>query len=200
MHHCDAMLQTGISNIKILSYMSMVSGGSGGSSAFMGGTLLGAPELTFTRRCFGASAAKGHVQGARRTRRLQRLDGQSARACGQAAVIGTRRQMAVSVRACGICTGDLGDGCGLGVACARDEAAAQQQRLGWGREKTVQLGCKHVFHDLCIRGWAIVGKKARDHLHHWSHRGSCCNTGCHALASAGRSLACVAVRRSHMHG
>ena len=32
---------------------------------------------------------------------------------------------------------------------------------GWRREKTVQLACKHVFHDLCIRGWAIVGKKAR---------------------------------------
>lgn len=26
-------------------------------------------------------------------------------------------------------------------------------------EKCVQLDCKHCFHELCIRGWTIVGKK-----------------------------------------
>ena len=26
-------------------------------------------------------------------------------------------------------------------------------------EKTVQLTCKHLFHDQCIRGWTLVGKK-----------------------------------------
>jgi RING finger protein 121/175 len=26
-------------------------------------------------------------------------------------------------------------------------------------EKSVQLSCKHCFHDLCIRGWTVVGKK-----------------------------------------
>lgn len=26
-------------------------------------------------------------------------------------------------------------------------------------EKTVQLSCKHCFHDLCVRGWTMVGKK-----------------------------------------
>lgn len=26
-------------------------------------------------------------------------------------------------------------------------------------EKSVQLTCKHLFHDQCIRGWTLVGKK-----------------------------------------
>ena len=26
-------------------------------------------------------------------------------------------------------------------------------------EKSVQLACKHLFHDQCIRGWTLVGKK-----------------------------------------
>jgi RING finger protein 121 len=26
-------------------------------------------------------------------------------------------------------------------------------------EATVALDCKHCFHDLCIRGWTMVGKK-----------------------------------------
>jgi hypothetical protein len=82
----------------------------------------------------------------------------------QAAMVGMRRQMAVSVRACGICGGELGDfGAHIGngtVVHAGDVAAGVSRSAGaWGREKTVQLACKHVFHDLCIRGWAIVGKK-----------------------------------------
>lgn len=28
-----------------------------------------------------------------------------------------------------------------------------------GVEPVRQLGCKHCFHDLCIRGWTLVGKK-----------------------------------------
>ncbi len=35
---------------------------------------------------------------------------------------------------------------------------AGQAKL-WGAESTVQLECKHCFHDQCIRGWTIVGKK-----------------------------------------
>ncbi|EIE27720.1 hypothetical protein COCSUDRAFT_6996, partial [Coccomyxa subellipsoidea C-169] len=58
-----------------------------------------------------------------------------------ASLIGMQRQMAVSVRSCGICGGDLQD---FGVV---------------GNGASVQLGCKHCFHPDCIRGWTIVGKK-----------------------------------------
>ena len=84
----------------------------------------------------------------------------------QAATIGMRKRMAVSTRACGICSGELRD---FGtVVSASEEAGARQNGLGpagqakpWGAESTVQLECKHCFHDQCIRGWTIVGKKVR---------------------------------------
>ncbi|PSC69567.1 RING finger 121 [Micractinium conductrix] len=62
--------------------------------------------------------------------------------------LGTGRKMAVSVRNCGICGGELGDrppGTGGGG--------------GGGGLGTVQLSCKHLFHLECIRGWCIIGKK-----------------------------------------
>ena len=70
--------------------------------------------------------------------------------------------MAVSTRACGICSGELRD---FGTVVSASEEAQQggQGRAGqartWGAESTVQLECKHCFHDQCIRGWTIVGKK-----------------------------------------
>ncbi|CAL5224408.1 g7090 [Coccomyxa viridis] len=81
-----------------------------------------------------------------------------------AATIGMRKRMAVSTRACGICSGELRD---FGsVVSASEEVRAGQNGLGsagqaklWGAESTVQLECKHCFHDQCIRGWTIVGKK-----------------------------------------
>ena len=84
----------------------------------------------------------------------------------QAATIGMRKRMAVSTRACGICSGELLD---FGtVVSASEEAGAGQNGLGpagqakpWGAESTVQLECKHCFHDQCIRGWTIVGKKVQ---------------------------------------
>jgi len=61
--------------------------------------------------------------------------------------IGTGRRLAVSVNSCGICNQELRDFTHLGEAA------------GEGYEATVQLGCKHLFHSGCIRGWTIVGKK-----------------------------------------
>ena len=70
--------------------------------------------------------------------------------------------MAVSTRACGICSGELRD---FGAVVSASEEAQQGaqgqagQARAWGAESTVQLECKHCFHDQCIRGWTIVGKK-----------------------------------------
>lgn len=67
-----------------------------------------------------------------------------------AVTMGQRRRLAVSVRNCGICSGELDDAPGA--------AAPARGAIGAGRE-TVQLSCKHLFHSDCIRGWTIVGKK-----------------------------------------
>lgn len=55
------------------------------------------------------------------------------------------RRLAVNPRTCGLCQKDLEDFSHVG-----GEAPA---------EPTIQLGCKHVFHELCIKGWTMVGKK-----------------------------------------
>lgn len=44
-------------------------------------------------------------------------------------------------------------GGGAGAAVAGPAGAAA------GRPGSVQLSCKHLFHEECIRGWTIVGKK-----------------------------------------
>eukprot|EP00887_Chlorella_sp_A99_P007802 scaffold20.g7802.t1 len=71
-----------------------------------------------------------------------------------ASMLGAGRKMAVSVRDCGICGGELPDGPVLGGGGASGGG-------GGGSEAplVVQLSCKHLFHDDCIRGWTIVGKK-----------------------------------------
>lgn len=81
----------------------------------------------------------------------------------QASLIGMRRQMAVSVRSCGICGGDLQD---FGaVVSAREAAAGGGESVSeQGNGASVQLGCKHCFHPDCIRGWTIVGKKVLSRL------------------------------------
>lgn len=76
----------------------------------------------------------------------------------QASLIGMQRQMAVSVRSCGICGEDLQD---FGEVMSAREVAAGGATEGSG-QGTVQLGCKHCFHPDCIRGWTIVGKKVCD--------------------------------------
>lgn len=64
--------------------------------------------------------------------------------------LGTARRMAVSVRDCGICGGELPDAHG---------PAGSSGTSGGAQQRSVQLSCKHLFHDECIRGWTIVGKK-----------------------------------------
>lgn len=55
------------------------------------------------------------------------------------------RCLQVTVNNCGICGGELKDFSHLG-----------EEVLG---ERCIQLSCKHCFHDFCIRGWTMVGKK-----------------------------------------
>lgn len=54
--------------------------------------------------------------------------------------------MAVSVRSCGICGGDLNDG--GGTPAAAEAAGGGGGGTGLG---TIQLSCKHLFHMECIR-------------------------------------------------
>lgn len=56
------------------------------------------------------------------------------------------RNMNARINDCGICGNPFNDFSHLG-----EESAIE--------EKTVQLECKHCFHDLCVRGWTMVGKK-----------------------------------------
>ncbi|KAL4433400.1 hypothetical protein ABPG77_010253 [Micractinium sp. CCAP 211/92] len=66
--------------------------------------------------------------------------------------LGTGRKMAVSVRHCGICGGELGDD-------SLPSPAGGGGSGGGSGLGTMQLSCKHLFHLECIRGWCIIGKK-----------------------------------------
>lgn len=75
--------------------------------------------------------------------------------------LGTGRKMAVSVRDCGICGGELGDdgplsGPGAAAAAAAGAAGGSGGGKGLG---TIQLSCKHLFHMECVRGWCIIGAR-----------------------------------------
>ncbi|GMH43666.1 hypothetical protein BSKO_11588 [Bryopsis sp. KO-2023] len=61
----------------------------------------------------------------------------------QSRIMGGGRRLSVQINKCGICNKELSD---------KFEGEA-------GVEKSVQLDCKHLFHETCIRGWTIVGKK-----------------------------------------
>ncbi len=66
------------------------------------------------------------------------------RSCrAQALSIGSRRQLAVTVRKCSLCNGKLTDFSGVGGAPA-DGAG---ERAALGGDATVRLSCKHCFHD-----------------------------------------------------
>eukprot|EP00195_Chlamydomonas_chlamydogama_P012155 CAMPEP_0202897870 /NCGR_PEP_ID=MMETSP1392-20130828/6528_1 /ASSEMBLY_ACC=CAM_ASM_000868 /TAXON_ID=225041 /ORGANISM="Chlamydomonas chlamydogama, Strain SAG 11-48b" /LENGTH=379 /DNA_ID=CAMNT_0049583633 /DNA_START=134 /DNA_END=1273 /DNA_ORIENTATION=- len=63
-----------------------------------------------------------------------------------ASTMGTGRKLVAQVNNCGVCGTELKDYSHLGEENTAEEVA-------------VQLSCKHCFHDLCIRGWTMVGKK-----------------------------------------
>lgn len=65
------------------------------------------------------------------------------------------RQLVTRVNNCGICGNELCDE----VVPARGTGEQPVEQLPG--ERTVQLSCKHCFHDLCVRGWTMVGKKVR---------------------------------------
>ncbi|PRW20957.1 RING finger 121 [Chlorella sorokiniana] len=82
--------------------------------------------------------------------------------------LGTGRRMAVSVRDCGICGGELYPDEPTTAGAAGTAAAAGFGGSGHGHSHgsgqggglgNVQLACKHLFHLDCIRGWCIIGKK-----------------------------------------
>jgi len=61
---------------------------------------------------------------------------------------GAGPRLGLTANACGICSGEMLDYSHLGEA------------LPEGVEPCVQLrACKHSFHLLCVKGWAVVGKK-----------------------------------------
>ena len=55
------------------------------------------------------------------------------------------RKLSVNPHICALCSKDLQDNSHLGG----------EKPL----EPTIQLPCKHLFHELCIKGWTMVGKK-----------------------------------------
>lgn len=64
-----------------------------------------------------------------------------------AASLGSGSKLTSTVNRCGICGGELHDS-------IRNSAASVAPG-----DSTMQLSCKHCFHELCIRGWTVVGKK-----------------------------------------
>ncbi|GIL42988.1 hypothetical protein Vafri_801 [Volvox africanus] len=65
------------------------------------------------------------------------------------------RQLVSRINNCGICGNELCDEL-VPAPSGGEEASRNGQSAS---ERTVQLSCKHCFHDLCIRGWTMVGKK-----------------------------------------
>ncbi|KXZ56725.1 hypothetical protein GPECTOR_1g653 [Gonium pectorale] len=65
------------------------------------------------------------------------------------------RQLVTRINNCGICGNELRDE--LVPVSGTGEGEEQAPA-----ERTVQLSCKHCFHDLCVRGWTLVGKKMMD--------------------------------------
>ena len=81
--------------------------------------------------------------------------------------LGGTKRMAVSVRDCAICGGELKDGllvAGSGhqaspIATNGLQGVTNPIALANDGDSSIQLSCKHIFHKDCLRGWLIVGKK-----------------------------------------
>ena len=79
--------------------------------------------------------------------------------------LGGARRMAVSVRDCAICGGDLSPdpnlftSNGTRTSHTHSSAVVEVEKEKEKEDATVQLSCKHLFHKDCLRGWLIVGKK-----------------------------------------
>jgi hypothetical protein len=67
------------------------------------------------------------------------------------------RQLVSRVNNCGLCGHELCDELVPATGPGADAEATPTPQS----ERTRQLACKHCFHDLCIRGWTMVGKKVR---------------------------------------
>ncbi|PNH12443.1 RING finger protein [Tetrabaena socialis] len=65
------------------------------------------------------------------------------------------KQLVTRINNCGICGNELCDE----LVPATGTGAEPPPVLLAQAERTVQLSCKHCFHDLCVRGWTMVGKK-----------------------------------------
>jgi RING finger protein 121 len=78
-----------------------------------------------------------------------------------AARMGGARRMAVSVRDCGVCGGELRDAHSFLAAPGANGSGAAPPAGGVPADPdaSVQLSCRHLFHQECARGWLIVGKK-----------------------------------------
>jgi RING finger protein 121/175 len=63
----------------------------------------------------------------------------------QAATMAYGRKLSVNPHICALCSKSLRD----------DSHLTGEQPV----EPAIQLPCKHLFHELCIKGWTIVGKK-----------------------------------------
>lgn len=88
--------------------------------------------------------------------------------------MGIGRQLAVSIKDCGICGAELSDHkshldrASAPTTLTTDPTAVGNFSGGARQPGTitndpsasVQLACHHLFHPLCIRGWTLVGKKS----------------------------------------
>ena len=87
-----------------------------------------------------------------------------------AARLGTRRRMAVRVRECALCGGELRDAMSTAPVQGGDAMLGPKTGESGGfsaSEASIQLPCKHIFHSDCVRGWTIVGAFAG--LGAWSY-------------------------------
>lgn len=72
--------------------------------------------------------------------------------------MGGSKRLAVSVRDCAICGGELADAHSISTSLLTIDQQQSRTNIPTG-EASIQLSCKHIFHSDCMRGWLIIGKK-----------------------------------------